>query len=376
MASSIPGSRTLAIASRGLKNDTTAAFRAVSDTIGGMLIREAGGPDLPIPDSRKNQVTKAAGDVLIRMFVGLENAPFGQDGVTAQAPYPALLNKWYVYVIVQTVRYHRDWMKRTVPADVFAWLSRKPVTIVREIENPFLRGAEETIEAHKARLAELRIFKPNPLAEYEAMHTWVDPNEYRLSDRIWNTADATRNNLHRLLRDGINQGMSAARLAKLVEQYLLPGRAMLRTRKPYGRDGSQDAMRLARTEIARAANQAAYISAQMNPYVSGIDICRSGAGDPLCPVCPQHASIDMGGGRVRDPYPMGDAPIPPFHPHDMCNVRPAVTDSPATVTQQLRAIMQEAQQDLYQVVTPANAQPFILELVGRSLMGLVAQVAA
>lgn len=346
MARPISGRRIMARAVKGFTVDVRDEFARVADQVGGLLLRSADA-DGAIPLRTETIVINAAGAALDRLFVGADGrSAFGQDGVTALAPYPYLLNKWYVNVVAATVRSHQAWMQRNVPEDVYNWLAgvpSRPVpmkqaaslmgemaqadaplisdaplgvpTMVRESENPFVRRDGESDAVFTARLERLRIFLPNPLAEYDPMHFWVDPRGYRLSDRIWERSAEARRRLDILLRDSIREGMGARELAKLAEQWLLPGRRRIRTKKPYGTDGSFDAMRLARTEIAQAANQAAYIAACLNPYVGGVDIARSANGDPLCKVCPEHATIDLQQERVRDPYPIGAAPVPTFHPH-------------------------------------------------------------
>ena len=162
--------------------------------------------------------------------------------------------------------------------------------------------------------------------------------------------------------------MSARRMAKLAEQFLIPGRAKIRTKKPYGTDGSFDAMRLARTEIARAGNQAAYISAYTNPYVDKIEVRRSSNGDPTCTICPQHATIGIGGERLREPYSIYAADVPVFHPHCQCTTYGTSTDSPETVTNNLRKIIEEAGEGLPPpIITALKPQNMLQQLLRESM---------
>lgn len=315
------------------KKEIRAEFKVVADTVRLALLNVANSEDQPVPysardDKAERQIRLTATQAVDRMFLGEDGLPFASDGVTDLAPYPHILNVQFANVTALIVNGHARWLEARVPDDIYEWLSTvpsRPVPIkemiragksaVREQDNPFLRQEGESVEDHIERLRVLRIFSPNPLAEYDPAHTWVDSKGYRLSDRIWNTAAETRRKLDEIIRDGIRQGMSARDLANLVERFLIPGRAALRTSKPYGTDASYDAMRLARTEIARAANQAAFISAYNNPYVDTYDIARSPNGDLKCPICPEHASINVAQERVRDPYILGDGINAPFHPH-------------------------------------------------------------
>ncbi len=163
---------------------------------------------------------------------------------------------------------------------------------------------------------------------YEPPHRWVDPNGYRLSDRIWSTSVATRTRIDRFLADEIAKGTSAADLAEKLEQFLLPNRRGITTRRPYGRTASYDAVRLARSEVARAHSAASVQSASSNPFVTGIDWALSGS-HPKSDICDRLATIGMGGERLRSPYDPQEAPIvvQDSHPQCICNNRPATGDT-------------------------------------------------
>lgn len=382
MVSTVANARILPIAQTGFKRDIKALFASIVDDLRGILLRAAE-PDGTIPLSRLNRVQAASAEIILRLFVGADGRnAFADDGVSPLSPYARILNKWYVYVVVAQVMAAHKWLKKTLPEDVFAYLqtgSVRSVAVVKEAENPWLRRAGESDDDYRARLESLRIFSPNPLAQYEPMHTWVDPNGYRLSDRIWRTGQATRDQLDALVSLGIRQGRSALDIARAVEAYLVPTETGIRTLRPYGPRWQPDgaaysAMRLARTEISRANNQAAYISAAHNPYCEGLDIARSAHGDPDCQVCAQHATIDLSGTRVRDPYPLSNGHVPPWHPHCMCHTRPAMA-SAAEVTQMLRGVMQDARQEyLEPYMTPARANQFIADLLGPILNQIVPQI--
>ena len=383
MPSTVANARILPIAQTGFKRDIKALFASIVDDLRGILLRAAE-PDGTIPVSRLNRVQAASAEIIMRLFVGPDGRnAFADDGVSPLSPYARILNKWYVYVVVAQVMAAHKWLKKTLPEDVFAYLqtgSVRSVAVVKEAANPWLRREGESDDEYRARLEALRIFSPNPLAQYEPMHTWVDPNGYRLSDRIWRTGQATRDQIDALVSAGVRQGRSAMDIAAALEAYLVPTETGIRTLRPYGPQWLPDqaaysAMRLARTEISHANNQAAYISAANNPYCEGIDIPRSANGDPDCPICPQHATIDISGTRVRDPYPISSSPrVPPFHSHDMCSVRPAMA-SAAEVTQMLRGVMQDARQEyLEPYMTPARANQFIADLLGPILNQIVPQI--
>lgn len=364
--------RILAIAQTGFKKELIAEFKPVVERIQGVILLYENSDGL-VDRNQINNMQARAGAILDSFFVGADGrSPYGADGTMPLAPYPRILNKWLAMVQAMMVVAEYKWMRKNIPQEIQDYLTRTPS---REVP------IKEITELTDEQIEALRLFRPNPLAEYEPAHTWVDPRGYRLSDRIWRVDIETRSKLDLLLANSINEGMSARNLAKLAEQFLIPGRAKIRTKKPYGTDGSFDAMRLARTEIARAGNQAAFISAYTNPYVDKIEVRRSPNGDPTCPICPQHATIGMGGERLRPPYDILSANIPPYHPHDMCTTYGTVTDSPETVTNNLRAIIDEAGEGLPPPVTtalkPQNMlQQLLRESMYREVMEFLAQALA
>lgn len=221
----------------------------------------------------------------------------------------------------------------TTPLSQYAQLINKSIAL----------GAQVAIRPHKLHLEQLRqsaktlnnlkIGKmitrlqvtseqvPAPVVP----HTVLSPSGYVLSDSIWNLSHRTAMNFNRMITDAILSGRSATQIANMIEAYLLPGRSGIRTTRPYGRNASYDAMRLARTEAMSAYNRIALAAIRNNPYIEYFDIARSGAGDPECTICPDFVTIDMSGGRVAPPFSVAvTPPSPPYHPHCMCYVLPSI----------------------------------------------------
>lgn len=351
--------RRISIAS--IENDMRAAFRPGLDRIAGIITRASGSDGIinPRPDQRKALVDQV-GEEVLRLFVGPDGKnAFGHDGVTALAPFPQVLNNWYVKVVADSVRVHHDLMKRLLPGDVYRWLRTAKVPAREMI------GSQSVMEV-------VQVIRPGfdreALNDYLRMHDWVDDKSMKLSRRIWRNGFDTRDRMERLLEDLIAQGKSSLEISRIMEQFLLPGRAALRTDKPYGTDASHYGMRLARTEIAFAANRTAYLAALLNPFVTTADIARSANGDPLCPICPQHATIDIGQSRVRDPYPINDVPLCPYHPHCMCRLQANVGQSSSDVVQQLRDWMESGVEP---PLTPADDDGLLLWILGTVLLGLL-----
>jgi hypothetical protein len=324
--SKIATQRHLTKAKAGARRDISEMFQGAADEIRRELARLGTGANGQIPPQQRQAVLVLVGDIVSRLFVGPDGrrAYSDENGAEPLAPYPRILSKWLVEVQAQVVISHAKYVRARLRNDpeILAWLERRqPARMfeVATVPNP--------------------IFHPDPLAQYEAAHTWVDPNGYRLSDRIWRASQRTRDKIDRVVNTAIREGWSSTRLADAVEAYLLPGRTGIRTNRPYDLDASYDAMRLARTEIGRAHAQASRWSNLANPYVTGEDYSLS-ASHPRVDICDSYASIGMGGGRIKEPYPKGSAPLPvgSTHPQCLCFLLPYVSDSPAQVTEQLREV--------------------------------------
>ena len=173
------------------------------------------------------------------------------------------------------------------------------------------------LRADRAAGAVQSVFGPVPALVVEEARTWADPRGYRLSDRIWGCAKAVRDDIDRVLLQGVSTGRSAIDVARdLVPSLITPGRT---TTKPYG-EGIQgqvnyNALRLARTEIARAFNDATDRAAQRNPLVEQLRVRLSGS-HPQPDVCDTKAGI----------FPKAAAPFPPFHPHCLCTLMAVEVD--------------------------------------------------
>lgn len=353
------------------RNRMKGLMGAAAGQIGAVVLRLAG-EDGTVPIEYAGSIRRQAREIIGRVFGGRD--ALRGNGVPV-SPYARALMEEIGRLTYEIVAAHGVYLTRTLPDDVRGWLARTPsAEMLAEQEDYAARFPDLTTE-EIAIVRDLRIFARNPFAEYEAAHTWVDPNGYRLSDRIWRTDEETRRKIDLLLADMIEGGYSAVEIARRVEQFLIPGRSLVQTNRPYGTNGSYDAMRLARTEIARAGNQAAYISAYLNPYVGGIDVARSANGDRMCPVCPQHATLGFGGERLLPPYSVHSANIPPYHPHDMCYVLPVVRDNHRVVTQRLRSMLERSREvNLRPVMTPVQIDAFTQRLLGEALWAITRQV--
>lgn len=209
-----------------------------------------------------------------------------------------------------------------------------------------------------ARRIREQVFRPNPLAQYEPPHLWVDPRGYTLSERIWRTAGNTRRRLDVFLEERIAAGDSATRIARDAEIFLLPNRKLKRTHTPYGRDASFDAMRLARTEITRAAARASEAAAAMNPFVQGMSVV-------LSPSHPKYDICDVA--AAHGAWPVGEIPAKyqiPLHPHCLCSYRYEMVDNPGEILDELRDDIRNARRGPAMMVGPLQIAQFARMLLG------------
>ena len=176
---------------------------------------------------------------------------------------------------------------------------------------------------------------------YDALHLFVHPHDgYRLSDRIWRVDAQTRNRIDALLAHEIRNGTAAVKIAKQLEEFLKPERAGVRTKKPYGRWGSYDARRLARTEITAAHGRATLGAAVASPFEETIKWVVSPDRQEEWPCnCRENSEADVGLGPGV--YPVDEVPDYPDHPHCMCTLRRQPVAETEEVVDTLRGWLHE-----------------------------------
>lgn len=379
----IPYSRVMPSAQVRFRKRYTVLMTNAAERIGAVVLRSSE-EDGIVPVERAGAVAGEAVAVLDGVFLGDGGREVVRPDGTPRSPYARVLLEEIGVMVYQIVLAHQKFLRKRLPGDVRFWMERSAVSemgigrrTMRELTvDQLMERFPELSRGNAQKASRLRLFDPNPLAEYEAPHTWVDPSGYRLSDRIWRVDQRTRQQLDAMLIDGISQGLSAVDIARLATRYLIPGREKVQTNKPYGTDMSYDAMRLARTEIAAAANNAALISARRNPYVDLIEVVRSSNGDATCPICPQHATIGISGERLREPYSVETPPadIAPYHPHCMCHIRSVLNQDVQSVEDDLRATLAASREaNLTPYVSPVEAEQFTKNLLGDVLWNIVRQ---
>jgi len=338
------------------EREMTRLFSALAASVAREVTRRADRDGI-VPKSATYAIQAEAGALVMRFFLGLDangdRAPFTtlRDGsVFPLSPYSRVL--W-----------------NQIEAATRNSVEQQANTLRRQLRNaPDVIGALQTARlnpfAEARRLSEQVVFRPNPLAQYDPPHLWVDPRGYTLSDRIWRTAGNTRRRLDLFLEQRIAAGDSALDIARDAETFLRPNRKLRRTSAPYGRDASFDAMRLARTEITRAAAQASETSAALNPFVQGMSVV-------LSPSHPKYDICDVA--AAHGAWPVGEIPAQyqiPLHPHCLCSYRYEMIDNPGEILDEYREEIRGTRRALTAMIGPLQVMRFThLLLSGLSVVG-------
>ncbi|MFA4972963.1 MAG: hypothetical protein WC683_10135 [bacterium] len=343
-----------------------ALFQPATARLAQLLARFADRNDL-IPPQSVTPLRQLAGDAISALFVAPTpfspypdgRAPYTPGTAEPLAPFARLLNGLIAQSVAALIRGHQTQMARTLPPLTYRWLTsaRTPA------ELPIAEQTPTSVGEAPAYFA-TRLLNQAYLTQYRPFHEWVDPSGYRLSDRIWRTGAAVRDKADRYLTDSIGRNTPALQMSRDLEQFLLPTRANLRTRRPYGTNASFDAMRLARTELIHAYSTAQQLAATTNPFVTGMDWALSAA-HPRVDICDDIATIGMSGERLRPPYPVESCPIPvqASHPQCLCFLLPYIdnTQEPTEALVELHA------SGAPPPLTPAAPFPFLQLLLGAYL---------
>ena len=399
----IGDNRILAQQQHALRQDFRRAMRDLAGQMRPVLIAAAG-DDGDLTFAEYTPVISRVGGIVMRFFADASGDTFTERGV-ALAPFGQLISRHYARTVWLAVAQHHLWMRDNLDAETFDLLAnpdlvRAPAilpaaTVARLIrEKAAQRVAQMRIAEEDEGLPvapqpgatpepanrHLRLFRPNPLAGIDPERLWVrwhEPRQiindfgevrsYRLSDAVWQAGDATRQKINEVIQKGIAQGRSAVHIAETLEDYLLPRQRAFRTFNPYGvkymgpEGAASSAMRIARTEISYAFNQANYTAALHNPWVDKIRWVLS----------PAHPRVDICD-DIAGEYPIRVAKIPPAHPYCLCHSENVVSGSAADIQNVARDIRRELDLQrnnlLVPVMTTAMIDEFVAALINDHLL--------
>lgn len=193
------------------------------------------------------------------------------------------------------------------------------------------RALNAPAEIREARLQAMQAIRQTSAPErmarsklLDANRRWVQPGEYRLSDRVWRQGRVVRRNIDSEIRAAIRRGDGPITLASRLEDYLNPELAPVRfladgrmVREEIDRVTAVSATRrLARTELMRIHGAATIESARTIPGVAGIRWRLSGSHGDV-DQCDDNASRSSRG-LPRGVYRVDEVPRYPNHPNEMC----------------------------------------------------------
>lgn len=301
---------------RAMDTRLTGEHRTLARNVAAIVMRLATTPGRTVPNTRthRERLKAAIWTLAIRpYYIGRGDDPFNAD--VPQSPYARLLYDGISGSTQIQAEQQQAFLRRVLRQAqdhddvVFNWLTGP---------RPF------------PSITELRIV--SPVNTYDPFHRWIDPNGYRLSDRVWQASINVRSRIDALLDYHIARGTAAVEIADLLEDFLTPGTRLIKTNTPYGLEGSFAARRLARTEITAAAGRATVNASIANPFVKGIQWVLSGShGKP--DICDENAKGGPNGDGVYAPE---SVPTYPNHPHDKCHLQPVARGDTADLVASLR----------------------------------------
>ena len=188
------------------------------------------------------------------------------------------------------------------------------------------------------------VYEPQLKAVLDAAAQRVHGDGFRLSQRIWRLDNDSFDGIKGTVMAGVSESKSAWQLAKDVEEYLgphqncprWPSTRLFKLTKADIAAGDRrgllkgpactpergvayNALRLARTEISFAHNEATRAIHEASPWVEAVKV-NLNPEHPEPDICDDFANGGSQGGGV---YPQGDVVYPPYHPHCLCFVTSA-----------------------------------------------------
>ncbi len=351
---------------RAMDRRLAAEHRQLARSIAAIVLRAAG-PDGTIPNRRTVRAA-LSGDIWVQAvkpyYVGRGDSPL--RGPVPQSPYARLLYDGVAGATRIQAERQAALLRRVVrDRTVLAWLTGPRLVGALEMritELNRLRPGEDPLVERTLQGAAFDVSRlVRPRGMYDPWHLWVDPNGYRLSDRIWRTSIEVRSRVDALLDYHIARGTAAVDMADLLEEFLTPAGRRPRTTTPYGVEGSYSARRLARTEITAAAGRATVNASAANPFVGGLQ-WRLSASHPRIDICDEYA---RGGPNHDGVYPVGETPQYPAHPQCLCSLLPVPAGDMSGLIASLRQDIQAARGDLVAAAAGGNADR------ARTLQGLL-----
>ena len=150
---------------------------------------------------------------------------------------------------------------------------------------------------------------------------------WNLSKAIWGDDKAKINEINKIIAKGVAQNKSAEEIAKMIQRYVNPS-----VRVPLNIPGVRgtidyNALRLARTSVQHAYQQAFVAVTRLNPFIDAYRWLTSGNGN-VCPLCIERAETDQYG-LGEGIFPKDALPLD--HPNSQCTFEVVTSMSDAEI---------------------------------------------
>lgn len=173
----------------------------------------------------------------------------------------------------------------------------------------------------------------NPLIKSNVLNRLVTGEIYggkwSLSSAIWGDDKKKISEINKIIAKGVAENKSVEEIAKSLTKFVNPNRRSLidvdgvRGRIDY------NAIRLARTSIQHAYQEAFVESTRLNPFIDAYRWVTSG-GHNVCPLCIDRATTDKYG-LGEGIFPKDALPLD--HPNGQCTFEPVITMSDEEVSE-------------------------------------------
>ena len=208
---------------------------------------------------------------------------------------------------------------------------RKSVDLsTRPMDNLFMRAVKKANVGLDTAVIQWGFAQVNEAA-VEAL--WARTHKgLRVSDRIWKVSQNAKASLRSFVQTGVATGRGTIDIAKDLQRYVktdirtlatdypnMMKRVGMKSRIP--KDLSYEALRLVRTEKAKAYNEGVYARGRVNPSYQGVKWMLSDA-HPVEDICDTLAEQDLYG-MGAGVYPEGQEPVVP-HPNCLCFTVPVL----------------------------------------------------
>lgn len=150
---------------------------------------------------------------------------------------------------------------------------------------------------------------------------------WKLSDSIWHTGTKARNDIDRIIRQGIKNGTPVQNIAKDLQKYVKPSAlkpvSWARTYPNVAGEIDYNAQRLARTAIQHAHQLSLQEQQRNNPFCIGIRWYSEGIHGKNCEECIERSETDQYG-LGEGVFPVDELPLD--HPNGLCWFEPVYAD--------------------------------------------------